>query len=191
MLFPMRTPAASVSARIVPILCGGFLVFAHAGSVLCQTEDIPGLSVKVAIFAGKVDNNKNYVEPGMQSGVQVHHGPVYLWTKLTGTEETAAALQALGKSFPIYHEWTYIGPLGNEADVPEDIGHDELIAIGRIKDLSLLASQAESEGEFYWRTWSGKKFIHYGRYQVRVLYGKSRPLRCASQDCTYYFDFLP
>src|SRR5438094_3018557 len=107
MLFPMLAPATSVSARMVPILCGGVLVFAHAGSALCQSGDIPGLAVKVAIFTGKVDDSKNYVEPGMPSGVRVRHGPVYLWTKLTGTQETAAALQALGKSFPIYHEWTY------------------------------------------------------------------------------------
>ena len=29
------------------------------------SEDIPGLEVKVAVFTGKVDDEKNYVEPHM------------------------------------------------------------------------------------------------------------------------------
>jgi hypothetical protein len=148
MLSSMKARRTSVSERIVPILYGGFLLFAYAGNALSQTEDIPGLEVKVAIFTGKVDDNKNYVEPGMRSGVRLQHGPVYLWTKLTGTEETLAALRSRGKSFPIYHAWTYIGPLGNEPDVPEDVGHDEVIRIGTIKHLSLLFHNNRGETKF-------------------------------------------
>jgi len=182
----VRAVIFKVSAFVVLILA----IQPHLSGA--GSEDIPGLEVKVAVFTGKVDDEKNYVEPHMQSGFRLEHGPVYLWTVLSGSRETLKALRARGKEFPVWHEWTYIGALGQQPDAPDVNERDrEEIHIGTIRHWPALAAEIAAGGAFDWRTWSGKKHLRFGRYQITVMCGQGKALQCNGKDCTYYFDYLP
>jgi hypothetical protein len=155
------------------------------------SDDVPGLEVKAAVFTNAIEQ-KNFVEPGMQSGLRIQHGPIYFWTVLTGTEETLNALRLKTKSFPIWHRWTYIGTFGFMPEIAEVADRDtEAIHIGTIHHWPALLSEVVSAGKFDWRTWSGKKHLRMGRYQVTVMCGKNKALQCNGQECTYYFDYFP
>jgi hypothetical protein len=65
-------------------LLGALLLSSRA---VTASDEIPGLEVKAAVFTNAIEQ-KNFVEPGMQSGLRIQHGPIYFWTVLSGTEET-------------------------------------------------------------------------------------------------------
>jgi hypothetical protein len=160
-------------------------------SALGAGDEVPGLEVKAAVFTNAIEQ-KNYVEPGMQSGLRIQHGPIYFWTVLSGTEESLKILRSKAKSFPIWHRWTYVGTFGLSPDVAEIVDRDaEAIPIGTIRHWPALLSEIASGGRFDWRTWSGKKHLRMGGYQVTVMCGKNTPLRCNGKECTFYFDYFP
>lgn len=179
---------------IPAVLCRSalLLLITVVPALAADPDEFPGLQVQLAFFTSKVDDQTNYVEPGMVSGIRLPRGPIFLWTKITGTEETLVALQSK-KAFPIWHEWTYTGAYGEAPDAPESAEH---IYIGKIAGVAALTSEVASspQGIFDWRTWSGKQFLQYGRYRVVIMCGsgsKRKILQCQGKDCIYYFDYLP
>ncbi len=169
-------------------LLGALLLSSRA---VTASDEIPGLEVKAAVFTNAVEQ-RNFVEPGMQSGLRIQHGPIYFWTVLSGTEETLKLLRNKARAFPIWHRWTYVGMFGSSPDVAEVADRDaEAIPIGSIRHWPALLSEVVSAGKFDWRTWSGKKHLRMGGYRVTVMCGKNTPLKCNGKECTYYFDYLP
>jgi hypothetical protein len=158
---------------------------------LMAGDEVPGLEVKAAVFTNAIDQ-KNFVEPGMQSGLHIQHGPIYFWTVLSGTEESLKVLRNKAKAFPIWHRWTYVGAFGSSPDIAEVTDRDaEAIPIGSIHHWPALLSEIGSFGRFDWRTWSGKRHLRIGEYRVTVMCGKNTPLKCNGNECTYYFDYFP
>lgn len=172
--------------------CGCLLsALLWSNSALSAGDEVPGLEVKAAVFTNAIDQ-KNYVEPGMQSGLRIQRGPIYFWTVLTGTEETLNVLRRKAKAFPIWHRWTYVGTFGSAPDIAETADRDaEAIPIGTIHHWPRLLSEIAAAGKFDWRTWSGKRHLRMGEYQVTVMCGTNTPLKCNGKECTYYFDYFP
>ena len=104
--------------------------------------------------------------------------PLFFWTKVKGDRSTVEALQRNGQFF-IWHIWYHDNQFVNK--VPLEIGGPEL--------LHVLASSAQVNGSFTWRTWSRKVFKPYenskGLWQVKLFYSNMTPIRCGQQPCEY------
>lgn len=127
---------ARASLLFIPIL--SFVQLTLAG-------EIPGLGVKEAALSRGIDGQKNFIKPAIDpKNTTIKEGPIYLWTVLSGTQETLEALRG-EKFWPIRHIWTYRGPVGEAS--PEDVGRErepEPLMIGPIKHRTAL--QEETRG---------------------------------------------
>ncbi len=177
--------------------------FLLAFAATAYPADFPGLNVKEVAFSTHVDEQKNYVKPKIDvESTRISKGPIFLWTVLTGTQETLDALKE-ETYWPVRHKWIYRGAArppnqpedvghGNEEDDPPDVSkRGEELAVGRIKNKKGLQDEINSSenGQFDWRTWSFKAWLPPGEYELVVeIRGGGRILEMpGNKKCEFRF----
>jgi len=99
----------------------------------------------------------------------------YLWMRVKGTPELLTELrQAKRDALPIRHEWYFLGAdaFENELNVKVDLN------IGAKKDFEALEREAQAQGYFRWRVWSGKERLYPGYWEVHIKYESGDAVVC-------------
>jgi hypothetical protein len=178
-----HAPASLESVRASGISCCTLLFcFLCQLQVWARADEIPGLTIKDVKICQQVKGHEpvDILEHPEQ---RVPNKPVWVWLKLSGTQESLAHLK-FGKELPLKTVWLYLGtapiqldPELNDAETPPTIEGllekyksppARTLTLGRIKHKTKLESETEEPGEhrWDWRTASEKINLWPGHYRI-------------------------
>ena len=135
------------------------------------------------------------------SPVRIHDGtgpraPLYFWMIYEGNKAALAYIRK-NRTLPIRHRWTvWVAGVG-ESELPDiSFTEDIRLSVGNAskKNMPALVGSVENTGKFQWRTWSMKRNVSRGRWQVEVLYTDSEdsPVFCEDRGqlkpCVYMIE---
>jgi hypothetical protein len=152
--------------------------------VSIRADEIPGLAIKDVKICQQVKGHQpvDILEHPEQ---RVPNKPVWVWIKLSGTEESLAHLN-FGKELPLKTVWLYLGnapvQLSADGDDPDPEPPPTIeglrakynappvrtLTLGKIKHKDKLKSETKERGEhrWDWRTASEKTNLWPGYYQI-------------------------
>lgn len=138
--------------------------------VLAQAQT---LTVDKAVWTDLVDRETRSYARVVGSPAKLQK--VTLWMQLRGSPEL---LQEMRKrpngKVQIRHVWMKYLADGVE------VQHDQLLDVGRTRDLQRLGHEVAAEGFFRWRVWSEKLYLAPGHWRVDVLWDNDDPVECST-----------
>lgn len=144
--------------------------------------DSPELFLKEAVICRSVGNDLIPLDKIHQRPVV--RGPVAIFNRLGGNKQTLEWLKQ-NKLLPIKHIWIHKGAVSMD-------GTREPIAVGDIGQFKRLQAEVDEDGWFDWRTWSSKRNLIPGSYEVWIVFANNQPV--LMEDGTpakLTFDFNP
>jgi len=175
------------------LCCGGFSALAGE----CDQFDQDLIQVEDARWcngvAGDTRQCQGAVAASSTEPAALHYKPLYLWTRISGKESAISKLERCGK-LPVYHKWYVIKYYGAGKEKAQLIDEIPLCAggekhEGRCRSVAqvadLLRLELRERGFFDWTTWSYKKRVYRGSWQVRLLYNDNTAVMCGDTPCIY------
>ncbi|MEM7015856.1 MAG: DUF2914 domain-containing protein [Pseudomonadota bacterium] len=143
------------------------------------------LEIAEAIWTDGVDQDK---QPQQVYEQRASEPPLVLWMRLRGSSTTLETLRDTGK-MPIRHKWFHLGFSQIAAEGVQTPVDTITLNLGNAALLDKLGLEIEERGFFDWRTWSRKRNIRPGWWQVKVVYADNTPVLCEQdKPCEYYIE---